>query len=45
MSKDLHGGIFAEAGNDLQQLVKAKLIILNEQKGAGAFYTIRGIAQ
>jgi len=32
------------ASNDLQQLVKAKLLISNEQKGAGAFYTIRGIA-
>jgi len=33
------------ASNDLQQLVKAKLLISNEQKGAGSFYTIRGIAQ
>jgi ATP-dependent DNA helicase RecG len=33
------------ASNDLQQLVKAKLLISNEQKGAGAFYTISGIAQ
>lgn len=33
------------ASNDLQQLVKAKLLISNEQKGAGAFYIIRGIAQ
>jgi ATP-dependent DNA helicase RecG len=33
------------ASNDLQQLVKAKLLISNEQKGAGSFYTISGIAQ
>ena len=33
------------ASNDLQQLVKAKLLISNEQKGAGSFYIIRGIAQ
>ena len=33
------------ASNDLQQLVKAKLLISNEQKGAGSFYTVRGIAQ
>lgn len=33
------------ASNDLQQLVKAKLLISNEHKGAGSFYTIRGIAQ
>lgn len=33
------------ASSDLQQLVKAELLISNEQKGAGSFYTIRGIAQ
>jgi ATP-dependent DNA helicase RecG len=33
------------ASSDLQKVVKAKLLISNEQKGAGSFFTIRGIAQ
>ncbi|WP_352422983.1 hypothetical protein [Proteiniphilum sp.] len=33
------------ASNDLSKMVKKHLIIPSGQKGAGAFYTLNGIAQ